>query len=192
MMKQRKFWVSIMLLLTLAMTAGCNHDLQSRPSDQSTDLQAKEKLSDPPLDKTEWVPVKIYFAMKSEQMLAPEIHQLKKDETLLKKALELLAAGPKNPDLFPVVSPNVKILGVIVQDRIAMADFSRELVEKAYGGSYEEILTVAAIANTLTEFSGVDAVQILVEGKKITTLAGHIDVSEPLSRAPEIIIKQAQ
>ena len=189
MMKQRKFWVSIMLLLTLAMAAGCNHDLQSRSASQPVDLQAKEKLSDPPLRETEWVPVKIYFAMKSSQMLAPEIHQLKNDSTLLQKTLELLVEGPKNPELFPVVSPNVKILGVIVQDRIAVADFSRELVEKAYGGSYEEILTVAAIADTLTEFSGVDAVQILVEGKKITTLAGHIDVSEPLSRSPEIIIK---
>ena len=52
-----------------------------------------------------------------------------------------------------------------------------------------EILTVGAIVNTLTEFPDVEKVQILVEGKKVSTLFGHLDVSDPLSRSPGIIKK---
>ena len=41
---------------------------------------------------------------------------------------------------------------------------------------------VNAIVATLTEVPGVKKVQILVEGQKITTLNGHLDLEEPLER----------
>ena len=46
---------------------------------------------------------------------------------------------------------------------------------------------MGAIVNTLTEFAAVERVQILVEGKKVNTLFGHVDISEPLGRSVAII-----
>ena len=39
-----------------------------------------------------------------------------------------------------------------------------------------------AITNTLTEFKEIKRVQILVEGKKVITLSGHMDIEDPLER----------
>ena len=72
---------------------------------------------------------------------------------------------------------------------IAYVDFNDKLVKNNTGGSTAEILLVAAIVNTLTEFHDIQKVQILVEGKKIDTISGHMDIGEPLSRSEKIIKK---
>ncbi|MDI6895284.1 MAG: GerMN domain-containing protein [Bacillota bacterium] len=46
---------------------------------------------------------------------------------------------------------------------------------------------MAAIVNTLTEFPDIRQVQILVEGRKVESLAGHADVSRPLTRNERLI-----
>ena len=63
----------------------------------------------------------------------------------------------------------------------AYADFSKELAKKGQG-SYGEMMLCYAITNTLTEFKEIKRVQILVEGKKMITLSGHMDVEDPLER----------
>jgi hypothetical protein len=58
------------------------------------------------------------------------------------------------------------------------------------GGSLNEALTVYAIVNTVTaNLPDVAAVQILVEGKQVDTLAGHIDLRYPLGKALEWVRK---
>jgi len=99
----------------------------------------------------------------------------------------MLVQGPQNPDLWAVLPPATKVKSVSVHDRIAQVDFSDEIVKQSPGGSSREILAVGAIVNTLTEFPGVEQVQILVEGKKVDTLYGHLDVYDPMSRSPGII-----
>ena len=49
------------------------------------------------------------------------------------------------------------------------------------------MLLVAAIVDTLTEFPDIQKVQILVNGKKVDTIAGHMDTGEPLSRSEKVI-----
>jgi hypothetical protein len=51
-------------------------------------------------------------------------------------------------------------------------------------GSLDEALAVFAIVNAVTvNLPDVKAVQILVDGKEVDSLAGHIDLREPLGRA---------
>lgn len=133
------------------------------------------------------ISVRVYFGARDAKSLEAEIHRFDKDDRLLQRAMETLAAGPRDPLLWPVLPPTTKVKGVVVSDRIATVDFSREIVNSGWGGSSREVLAVAAIVNTLTEFPQVERVQILVEGKKVNTLFGHMDVSGPLSRSPGII-----
>jgi spore germination protein GerM len=81
---------------------------------------------------------------------------------------------------------STRLLSLKIKDGIAAANFSSNLTRFG-GGSATEILLVAAIVNTLTEFPEIKQVQILIEGKKVETLAGHIDISEPLGRSEKII-----
>jgi len=66
----------------------------------------------------------------------------------------------------------------------AYVDLSREVVSGHSGGSLDEALTVFTIVNALTvNLPTVSAVQILVDGKAVDTLAGHIDLRHPLERS---------
>ena len=61
--------------------------------------------------------------------------------------------------------------------------FSREVVAAHPGGTLNELLTVYTIVNALTEnLPAVTAVQVLVDGKEVETLAGHVDLRRPLAK----------
>ena len=128
------------------------------------------------------VAVKVYFGAPDAEHLTAEISQLNKDSLLMQRTMETLIAGPKDKKLWPVLPAATKVKSVIVADKIAQVDFSADLVAQKGGGSAREILAVSAIVYTLTEFPEVERVQILIEGKKVATLYGHMDLSEPLGR----------
>jgi spore germination protein GerM len=65
----------------------------------------------------------------------------------------------------------------------AYIDFSREIAAAHPGGSLDELLTVYTIVNALTvNLPAVSAVQVLVNGKEVDTLAGHVDLRRPLAK----------
>ena len=65
----------------------------------------------------------------------------------------------------------------------AFVDLSREVSMGHPGGSLEELFTVYAIVNALTmNVPDITAVQILVQGREVDTLAGHVDLRHPLGR----------
>jgi len=66
--------------------------------------------------------------------------------------------------------------------------FSRELSELHPGGSSSEIMTVFSIVNTLTEnIEGIGGIRILIDGKAVDTIAGHIDCRQPFSPNMKIV-----
>jgi spore germination protein GerM len=65
----------------------------------------------------------------------------------------------------------------------AFVDFSREMVARHPGGTVNELLTVYTIVNALTaNLPAITSVQILVDGKEVDTLAGHVDLRRPIVR----------
>jgi spore germination protein GerM len=66
----------------------------------------------------------------------------------------------------------------------AYVDFGPEIAKAHTGGTLDESLTVYAIVNALTvNLPDVTSVQILVDGKEVDTLAGHIDLRQPLTKS---------
>ena len=65
----------------------------------------------------------------------------------------------------------------------AFVDLSSEVTEAHTGGSLDELFTVYAIVNALTmNVPSIVAVQILVDGREVDTLAGHVDLRHPLTK----------
>jgi hypothetical protein len=65
----------------------------------------------------------------------------------------------------------------------AYIDLSPEIASSHSGGSREEILTVYALVNALTmNLPAIARVQILVAGREVDTLAGHVDLRRPLQK----------
>jgi spore germination protein GerM len=66
----------------------------------------------------------------------------------------------------------------------AFVDLSEEATTAHSGGSLDELFSVFAIVNVLTaNLPAIGRVQILVAGKEVDTLAGHIDLREPLQKS---------
>ena len=73
--------------------------------------------------------------------------------------------------------------------RHILVDYARSKQYAKRGGdapkvSLDEALTVYALVNALTvNMPDISAVQILVDGKEVDTLAGHVDLRHPLARS---------
>ena len=73
----------------------------------------------------------------------------------------------------------------------AFVDLGGAIVSGHQGGSLEEALTVYAIVNAITtNLPDVVSVQILVEGRQVDTLVGHLDLRYPLAKATDWIRKE--
>lgn len=81
-----------------------------------------------------------------------------------------------------VVPKGTKLRAFYVTERgEAFVDLSGDIVSAHPGGSLTELLTVYAIVNAVTaNLPAIQRVQLLVEGKEVDTIAGHVDVRRPL------------
>jgi len=88
-----------------------------------------------------------------------------------------------------VVPKGTKLRAFYVTDRgDAFVDLSGDVVSAHPGGSTTELLTVYAIVNAVTaNLPAIQRVQLLVEGKEVDTIAGHVDVRRPLDRDATLV-----
>jgi hypothetical protein len=98
-----------------------------------------------------------------------------------------LAPAPQ-PHLSPIPA-GTTLRAFYVTDRgDAFVDLSSDVSTAHPGGSLTELLTVQAIVNAvIANLPAVQRVQIMVNGKEVDTIAGHIDVRRPLTRDTSLI-----
>lgn len=178
----KKMWfksfilLPLLLLLLLVMVAGC---APQDPAPPEPEPEPEEQVEEP---QTEWEAVTLYYADEQSDRLVEENRSLALEgREPAVTVLEELIEGPDLPAHGRTIPADVKVLGVQIKDGIAIADFSEELRSSHWGGSTGEIITVYSIVNTLAELPGVEQVQILIEGEKVDTLVGHLELMEPLS-----------
>ena len=94
------------------------------------------------------------------------------------------------PDpLVRAVPKDVAVRGVFLPGRDdAYVDLDSAFVKGLPGGSHNELLAAYAIVSVLTtNLSQVARVQILIDGREVETLAGHVDLREPLRKNEGLI-----
>ena len=72
-------------------------------------------------------------------------------------------ASPEEADLSPVLPASAKVNGAKIADRIAIIDFSNELISDHSGGSLAARLPCSS-GFTACQFDSVDGVLVTVEG----------------------------
>jgi hypothetical protein len=127
----------------------------------------------PTIQPDDMVDLTVYFREGSGAgaFLVPVTREIDVTEDLPRTAVELLLAGPEEGDgsnLLAPVPPGTRLLDLEVEGDTATVDFSAEIIRSAgeVGASAEnEVLALAAVADTLTEFPAIERVRVLVEGR---------------------------
>lgn len=103
-----------------------------------------------------------------------------------------------NAQVAPVTAPLVSAVPAgtvlralfLTENGQAYVDLSRDVVTAHPGGSLNEMLTIYTIVHALTfNLPAVTSVQLLVDGKEVDTLAGHVDLRRPLSKNLQFAIE---
>ena len=156
----------------------------------------------PPVDgkgvagkKREKQAVVLYFSDTNERFLVPEKRFIPKEEKPSMQGRELVKAlmeGSKT-GLINTFPEKVDVQNVRIENDTAFVDFNKNLIKNHPGGSASEMATIFSLTNTLTEnMPGVKKVKILVSGKEIPSIKGHIDTRQPFMPNRELIVQASK
>jgi len=197
-MKKMRYMLLAMLALILLCVPGCDNKQNNVGDVSSKSAITAEKGSSPQTvapeaEKTQTngkLTINVYYPDEQGMKLVAVKKTVKLgNDDKYTAALKALMSGTKEKGLATIVPKQAKIKSVKVKDDTAYVDFDENLVKKFIGGSTGEEMLVGSLVNTLTEFSEIKKIQILVEGKKIDSLAGHFDLTKPVERMTNLIKK---
>jgi hypothetical protein len=153
----------------------------------------------PPVDmdamkKKEKQIAKIYFSDPQERFLKSEKRFVNKESDNALQAKEIVKAlldGSKN-GLVNTFPKGVTVKDVTLSDDgMASVNFSKDLLKYYEGSSASEMATIYSLTNSLTQnVPSIKKVKILVEGKEIPSIKGHISTRKPFSPDLELIIPE--
>jgi spore germination protein GerM len=138
-----------------------------------------KKVNHELLNKLEQDRVALFFmkASPTSFYLKPLLVKVPGKEDKHIEALEALFAGPPEGlgliNIFPV---GTGVRNFTLKDGAAVIDLNQRAA-RLNVGSQGEALAVASIVDTLTKFPDVYQVKILIEGKEVESLAGHVDLT---------------
>lgn len=128
--------------------------------------------------------VTLYFGSVEGRELVKEERKIEINQNQPKElaVLEELIAGPNRKDLVSVIPPEAKVRDVVTsEDGICYVNFSEEFISKHNGGSTGEWMTIYSVVDTLCSLENVEKVQFLLDGQKMESFKGHIDMSQPFT-----------
>jgi spore germination protein GerM len=126
--------------------------------------------------------VTLYFPADDESGLIPEIRALSwaaTDPDRIRQVLLALIEGPTKGHNRPL-PPSTDVRAVfLTADGTAYIDFSNDILKGFAPGIQSETLTVYSVVNSLAaNIPAVKKVRILLEGREVETLDGHVDLTE--------------
>jgi spore germination protein GerM len=138
--------------------------------------------------------VLVYFSDSEGEYLIGEKREILKRMGVKEEAKETiieLIKGPKGK-LIPTLPPRTKLLSLQINDAgVARVSFNSALSKDHPGGSSAEMMTIYSIVNSLAlNFPQIKRVQILIDGKPIETITGHLSLRQPVPPKHDLIKRQ--
>jgi Sporulation and spore germination len=141
--------------------------------------------------ETAHITATLYYASSDGASLVPVRRDVPLASGVVEQGRQILLTAIKDaPQPYVKVIPEGTTLRAFyVTDRgDAFVDFGPEIVRAHPGGSLNELLTVYSIVNSVTaNLPAVQRVQLLVDGKEIDAIAGHVDIRRPLTRDMSLV-----
>jgi germination protein M len=137
-------------------------------------------------DKSELIEYDFFYQSVNGDYLIPLKKKIKKFSDMKEQIKEVIIGlfeGVGSDERYiNLFSSKIKLNNLfIVNKDIVVVDINREIFTKLLGSSIDEILTIYSIVDTICfNFPYIKGVQIIVDGRQMETLSGHIDISRPL------------
>ena len=175
-------FVGLGVWLVLAILPG----FLSRPSPQPRDSAAGAATPG------QQIQASLFYVSDDGAELVPVIRDVPYGATSTEQARHIVAAQVRPPagGLVSAIPQGTVVRSVFLGSRgDAYVDLSTEVLGHG-GGTLNEALAVFAIVNAVTSnLPDVSTVQILVNGKEVDSLAGHLDLRRPIGRVGDWIRK---
>jgi hypothetical protein len=133
--------------------------------------------------------VVIYFSDQQERFLVPEKRYIYIENDAASQVREIakaLVEGSKTKlvNTFPT---GVSVKDVRVDEGTAFINFNKNLIKLHPGGSTAEMATIYSLTNSVTgNVSSVKKVKILVDGKDLPSIKGHISTKNAFAPNPDL------
>lgn len=145
----------------------------------------------PPVQPTAHITATLFYAAPDGLHLLAVRREVPLADGVVAQGRQILVAqlAPATDGQRSAIPAGTQLRAFYVTDRgDAFVDLSREVSTAHPGGTLNELLTVYAIVNAVTaNLPAVQRVQLLVDGKEVDTIAGHVDVRRPLTREPAFV-----
>jgi len=197
---KRGLILSWTLAVLLAMT-GCGGEGPAEPepvdapvaAETETPADAEQNVEEQAAAPLQMRTVEIYFPSALENGLVGERREIFDTATpgdQIKQIVADLISGPTGADALRVLPPGTLLRQAYILDNgVAFLDFSSELTEGMGGGSMSEILAVYAIIDSVVlNIAEITRVGILVNGRPLKTLNGHLDLQRALPADHKLIL----
>ncbi|MBO5347897.1 MAG: GerMN domain-containing protein [Lachnospiraceae bacterium] len=128
------------------------------------------------------VTVRLYFANEAGDALVA-VDRSKAYNTnisLDKFVVEELLKGPETQGVYPTINPETKLISTLVKDNTCYVNFDSTFLKQVYEVKAE--IAIYSIVNSLCELSGIDRVQIFVDGKSEVMFREMIPLTTVFSR----------
>ncbi len=146
--------------------------------------ESKNETPEKPISRTARVYL-IKYDEKTERAVLVAVNRNVDSELYLQQAIVSLMQGPtpdeKRKGFLTAIDHNAKVRSITLKNRIADIDFNSAI--ESGGGGELNLNRLDQIVYTATQFDGVDAVRIRINGKAKSTFGSDgISISSPLRR----------
>ena len=128
----------------------------------------------------------LYFISEDGLSLVGTQREVPFGESVAEQARRILEAqlGAAPQPLSSAIPESTALRALFLSEKgDAYVDLSVDARVRHTGGALDELFTIYAIVNALTvNLPAISRVQILVDGKEVDTLAGHVDLRHPLHK----------
>jgi len=116
------------------------------------------------------IKVSLFFPSNDNSALIKEERDIQVENgAILRAAVLALAEGPRTPGLRNPIPEGTKLLGIKIEDKVAVVDFSEDFLHTS---GLDEVTARLSVVNTLTQISGVEKVRLLIEGEDMIGPSG--------------------
>lgn len=188
--------LAVIILVICLISGGCSapsdkrvdvkdwKDLLSLSSEKSKTLPSEGgKTGVKPKDNSETgqelIEVKLYFVGPDGKNLVMEERSIAKTESMARNTLQELIKGPAENDNLSVIPEGTRLRDINLKpDGLCIVDLSSQAQQVS--NAEQEELMVYAIANTLGQFPTVKEITFMIDGQRVKTIAGFLDLSNSI------------